>query len=248
MERRHTPLEHAIFCFKQQIKRPIKRVSKELLFHSPFRDAILPKYSYNFTPQQLFFLCDCLAETKHVPGDIAEIGCSVGRTTIFLNNYLDSEGVDKRYMALDTFSGFVSEDIAYEATKRSKERILYDAFRINSKRWFDATIAQNNITRVTSMKVDVNDFDLKTLGPLSFALLDVDLYRPMRKALPELYEALSPGGVMVVDDCTPHNFYWDGSHQAYLEFMKEIGHEPSIVHDKLGIVRKPYARTAKTEP
>ena len=57
----------------------------------------------------------------------------------------------------------------------------------------------NGITRVTSTQADVNKFDLRTLGPLSFVLFDVDLYRPMKKGLPELYEMLSPGGIMVLD-------------------------------------------------
>jgi len=45
---------------------------------------------------------------------------------------------------------------------------------------------QNAITRVKSIEADVNQYDLRTLGPLSFCLLDVDLYRPIRKSLKEL--------------------------------------------------------------
>ncbi|MPZ40311.1 MAG: hypothetical protein GEU95_20080 [Rhizobiales bacterium] len=30
----------------------------------------------------------------------------------------------------------------------------------------------------------------------------MDLYRPMKKAMPELYDVLSPGGIIVVDGWT----------------------------------------------
>ena len=96
----------------------------------------------------------------------------------------------------------------------------------------------NNIFRVRSIETDLNKYDLTTLGPLSFVLLDVDLYRPMKKSLPELYEALTPDGIIVVDDCSSADIRWDGSDQAYKEFMMEIDRSPQIIHGKLGIIRK----------
>jgi len=48
----------------------------------------------------------------------------------------------------------------------------------------------NCVGNVQFIKVDVNEFDLTTLGSLSFCLLNVDLYHPMKKAIPELYEVL----------------------------------------------------------
>ncbi len=98
---------------------------------------------------------------------------------------------------------------------------------------------QNALVGVRSIQADVNEYDLTALGPLSFVLLDVDLYRPMKKSLKELYEILSPGGIMIVDDCDSKDIRWDGSGQAYREFMKEINEAPRVVHGKLGEVRKP---------
>ena len=92
--------------------------------------------------------------------------------------------------------------------------------------------------RVKSIEADVNQYDLRTLGPLSFCLLDVDLYRPIRKSLKELYDVLSPGGIMVVDDCDESNRVWDGADQAYKEFMKDAGRPIEIRHGKLGLIRK----------
>jgi hypothetical protein len=94
------------------------------------------------------------------------------------------------------------------------------------------------VTRVRSIRADVNEFDLRSHGAISFCLLDVDLYRPTKKALGEIYSALSPGGMLVVDDCSPDDARWDGALQAYREFMSENGKPDEIVHKKLGLVRK----------
>jgi O-methyltransferase len=173
-----------------------------------------------------------------VAGSLLEIGCAAGLTTIFLNKYMDHQGIEKKYYTVDTFSGFVSEDIEFEVANRGKKHRLYTHYQVNSKRWFDGTMARNNISRVRSVQADVNKLDLSTFGPLSFVLLDVDLYRPMRKCLPELYELASPGSIIVVDDCNSKDIRWDGSDQAYKEFMGQIGQPAKIIHGKLGIIRK----------
>ena len=151
---------------------------------------------------------------------------------------MDAQNIPKDYYALDTFSGFVPEDVEFEVLERGKTANLLTAFQANKKEWFDGTMQHNDISRVRSIETDVNEYDLTTLGPLSFVLVDVDLYRPMKKSLPELYEALSPDGIIVVDDCSSADIRWDGSDQAYKEFMRKIGRSPQIIHGKLGIIRK----------
>jgi O-methyltransferase len=211
---------------------------KGIKYHSPFRKDFFPNFYYNFTAPQLCFLCQCLEDTRHVAGAIAEIGCANGYTTVFLNKYLDAQNIQKNYYAIDTFSGFVAGDIELEVAERDKTADMFTEFQVNKKKWFDATMRLNHIARVRSIETDVNRYDLATLGPLAFALLDVDLYRPIKKALPELYRVLSPDGIMVVDDCDSRHVQWDGSYQAYKEFMIEKDRSPQIIHGKLGIIKK----------
>lgn len=220
------------------MNRKLKKVIKEVLFNSRFRRYFFPRFVYNFTAPQLCFICQCIEDTKHVEGAIAEIGCANGSTTVFINKYMDAQNIQKNYYALDTFSGFVAKDIELEVVNRGKTADLFTSFQVNKKKWFDGTMQQNNIARVRSIEADVNKYDLTTLGPLSFVLLDVDLYRPMKKALPEIYQALSPNGIIVVDDCDSESIRWDGSDQAYKEFMAERDQSPQIIHSKLGIIKK----------
>ncbi len=204
-----------------------------------YEDNLYGKYdhSFNFSITQLIFLCQCLGKVKEVKGDIAEIGANEGKTTVFLNKYMDAEKIDKKYYALDTFSGFTSCDIDYEVSLRQKDPSFYTGFKA-SKKAFDIVMNRNKINRVVSIQADVNNYNLKSFGRLSFALLDVDLYRPMKKSLSELYDILTPNGIIVVDDCDNGNILWDGSDQAYKEFMHEINQPVEILFGKLGIIRK----------
>ena len=152
---------------------------------------------------------------------------------------MDAQDIYKKYYAVDTFSGFTDSDIAFEVSKRGKARDMYAMiFKINTKKYFDAALSINNITRVISIEADVNKYNFKELGPLSFVLLDIDLYLPIKKSLEKLYPMLSPGGMIIVDDCDPKDIRWDGTAQAYREFMKEIGQPAKIIHKKLGILLK----------
>jgi hypothetical protein len=48
---------------------------------------------------------------------------------------------------------------------------------------------------------------------------------------------LSPGGMIVVDDCKPVNQF-DGALQAYTEFTESEGLPSRYALDKLGILKK----------
>jgi hypothetical protein len=51
---------------------------------------------------------------------------------------------------------------------------------------------------------------------------------------------MAPGGVIVVDDCTPGQKY-EGECAAYLGFARRVGAPVDIRHDMLGVIRIPAA-------
>ena len=215
---------------------------KRALFWSPLRSYVLYKYRYAFTPAQLARLTALASEAVSVPGDFCEIGCYRGYTTVWLNRHLDAIAPHKRYWAIDTFGGFVPADVAHEQKERGKttgeDGRAFAKFTINSRAWFEATMRQNAITRVTAHAAAVQDFDFSPQARFCFALVDVDLYRPTVVSLEKLWPLLSPGGVVVVDDCQENHVY-DGSRQALEEFCAAHGLAFEIVEKKLGVIRKP---------
>jgi O-methyltransferase len=215
---------------------------KRGLFWSPLRPYLLYKYRYAFTPAQLARLTALATEAAAAPGDFCEIGCYRGYTTVWLNKHLDAIAPAKRYWALDTFDGFVAADVAHEQQVRGKDsagdRRALDKFTVNSQRWFDRTMQLNGITRVTSHAAAVQDFTFPAAARFCFGLIDVDLYRPTQAALEKLWPLLSPGGVIVVDDCHAGHVY-DGSRQALDEFCAQHQLRFEVTETKLGVLRKP---------
>lgn len=212
--------------------------AKALLGATPLRRHFFPHFAYNMTASQLVLLCAHLDRARAVPGAVLEVGCSSGMTTVFLNKFMDAERIDKEYVAIDTFAGFVQEDVRHEVEQRGKRASFFSGFRTNSRKWFDRTMRMNGIERVRSIEADVNRLDFAPFAPIAWCLLDVDLYRPTNKALPELYGLLSPGGFILVDDCDAGRTRWDGACQAYQEFCRAASLEENIVSG-IGIVQKP---------
>jgi O-methyltransferase len=212
--------------------------AKSIAFETPLARVIGARYAYNFRPNQLAFLCACITEVADVPGCVVEAGCFAGATTVYLGEHMRATGVDKPYYALDTFAGFIEAQRQYEVAARDKNPQAFGGFALNSKRWFDRTMQINQLDRVTSLRADVGEFDFSSLAPIAFCLLDVDLYLPTKAAIPRIYESLSPGGILVVDDCLEKNIF-DGACQAYGEFVRDSGLLSEIRHVKLGVIRKP---------
>ena len=108
---------------------------------------------------------------------------------------------------------------------------------MNKKAWFDYSMKLAGVTGVTSIEGDVTEFNFDGISPISFCLLDVDLYLPIKQCLPRIYGNMSPGGIIVVDDCESEQLY-DGAMQAYEEFVADIRVPKKVECGKLGVIHK----------
>lgn len=222
------------------IRLSIIKLLKDILNYLPGRKHFFYKYSFLFEPPQLAFIGNCIYETKDIEGSIIEIGCAEGMTTVFLKKYMNFYDIHKEYVCIDTFSGFTKADINYEAQKLKKDPdVLKTLFSFNRKSWVDRTLKMNKIYDVRTCVGDINVLDLKDINidKISFALVDLDLYLPILSALEKFYPLLEEGGMIVVDDCTDHE-YFDGAYLAYKEFCSKYNITEQIYEKRLGIIRK----------
>jgi hypothetical protein len=51
---------------------------------------------------------------------------------------------------------------------------------------------QHDVERVKSITADVFNFDFRSIAPISFCLLDVDLYLPIKNTLPKILRPVYP--------------------------------------------------------
>lgn len=217
----------------------LAKSARELAKAIAFRYTKLgvPRYPYNLEPIQLAQLVMELERVRPLQGSFVEIGVARGLTTRFLCEHIRVQrpphAID--YYALDTFSSFTDEDLNYEVEKRGKELPALRGFEYN-----DYAVWKRNFAEFPFLKAiqsDCSTFDYSRIAPIKLAFLDVDLYLPTQKTLPRIYDALIPGGAILVDDVLDNQVY-DGACQAYMEFCLARGLQPKVVGNKCGIIYK----------
>jgi O-methyltransferase len=223
-----------------RLTRAIRIIIKDISLKTGRNRQLFSLYPYMFSPAQLIFITDCIKSINSVPGSFVEIGCAYGATTVFLNKFMsdNKDLAERHYYAIDTFRSFVAEQADYEIQNRGKTPAIKKRFKENKKAWFDKSMAVHGVKRVKSIECDATQFDLSSLAPIAFCLIDVDLYIPVKDLLPKVLSVMSSGGIIIVDDCQPDQM-WDGAFQAYQEFARERNLPEEIVLEKLGIVRLP---------
>jgi predicted O-methyltransferase YrrM len=209
---------------------------KSFAFHSGLHRLLFYRYDYMFRPSELSLLVTSLTETSGMSGPIFEIGCAAGHTTVYLNKHLDDLEDSRDYVCLDTFAGFTKDDIAVEVGRGHDSNRYAYLFRAYRKEWFDQTMVNNRVERVTSIQADVNTFAFSPYEDISFCLIDVDLMRPVQQSLKEVFPRMAPGGIILVDDCRPSVKY-DGALAAYLEFVNAHNFPVDIREGKVGVIK-----------
>lgn len=212
---------------------------KYILYRLPFaRRVLAPRYPYNVNPGQLAVLVELVNATKGSNALVAEIGVDKGFSSVFLLEHLRTTKDPRPLHLFDTFSGFTPESIEAEVVTRGKDPTPYGKFRFGQEGIFRRNLQKLGFDNFVVHKGDASKVDWAALAPIGAVLLDIDVYAPTKAVLEAIWPHLAPGGGVVLDDCKPDTA-WDGSLQAYEEFIAEHGLPFERAGDKGGIVRKP---------
>jgi len=133
-----------------------------------------------------------------IPGDVVELGCYVGTTTLFLQRLLLAYKSDKQLHAYDSFEGLppkADQDASpageqFKAGElRAQRSEFVQHFRqaglplpVVHKAWF------SNLTSADMPQT------------IAFAFLDGDFYESIRDSLKLVWPRLAEGAVVIVDD------------------------------------------------
>ena len=176
------------------------------------------KYPYKIDPYQLVALVQLIEKTRPTNGSVIEIGVAQGDTSVFLLEHLQTIDDHRQLLLFDTFSGFTPESIDIEVTQRGKHISEYDKFRYGNEALFINRLKWSGYQHFKTFKGDASKFDWSIVAPIGAVLLDIDLYSPTKAILENIFPHICIGGGIVVDDCL-ENTPWDGSLQAYTEFI-----------------------------
>ncbi|MGH7812730.1 MAG: TylF/MycF/NovP-related O-methyltransferase [Candidatus Binataceae bacterium] len=220
---------------KDSAAAPLQNLLKRLAFRS---GLVKTGYDLLLEPNELLELMLALQRGETLAGEVIEVGVARGKTTVFLNRFLDSLNSPKAYFAVDTFSGFVAEDVEHERLKRGKENYSYTGFSYNSADIWRRNVVENNqLRRVRIIPEDIKKVHFDSGQAFSTALIDVDLYLPTKAALEIIYPLMAPGGTILVDDVCEDGPY-EGAHAAFIEYSSANRIKYRLLPPKCGIITR----------
>lgn len=160
-----------------------------------------------------------------IAGDVVECGVWRGGSMMMAALTLLDEGVLRQLWLYDTFAGM---PLPGEHDRTSSGQLAADRFAQESD-WASASLAEvrGNIAgtgypaeRVTYVPGKVEE-TLPGSVPERIALLrlDTDWYESTRHELMHLWDRLTPGGILIVDDYGK----WEGARKAVDEFLAARG-------------------------
>lgn len=152
---------------------------------------------------RIVHICHYVLETQHIEGDIVEFGCYTGNTARLIS------GITKKQVHVyDSFDGLPSTFENYAGEMRTPREALIATFNRDNIRL--PIINQGWFSDVKPEQVPEK---------ISFAHLDGDLYDSTIQPLNLIYDKMSQGGIILIDDYGADKWY--GVEQAVTEFFKD---------------------------
>lgn len=180
----------------------------------------------------LSYLCQTLE--NNIEGDIVELGCNVGTTSLFIRKTLNHYNSDKKFHIYDSFEGLPEKALEDENTtqrqyKKGSCKTSLEMFKSN----FEKFGLKEPIIHVGWFKeID----DIKYPEKISFAFFDGDFYTSIIDSFEKVYHKLSPGAAVLI-----HDYGWDvlpGVKRACDDFLKNKPEKVKVLSDQLGLLIK----------
>ena len=177
-----------------------------------------PIISPMVTPRHIEFILDSLEKTlvDDIVGDVVELGCNIGTTSVFIRKMLDVHKKGKNFHVYDSFEGlpkkreeddFSIEQYTEGSCRCSKDQFLrvFERFQLEVP-----TINSGWFSEIDNGKYPDN---------ISFAFFDGDFYQSITDSFHKIYHKLSKGAIVCV-----HDFGWEklpGAKKAGEDFLRD---------------------------
>jgi O-methyltransferase len=196
-----------------------------------------PIISEQMTPDRLLVVLTELEKTldANVPGDIVELGCYIGTTSLFIRRMLDEHpnGKGRELHVYDSFAGLPSKTnqdsspvgLAFVGGELmiSKKKLIQEFQKANlklpiiHKGWFS----------------ELKPEDLP--NNIAFGFLDGDFYQSIKDSLELVWPHLNEQGTVTIDDCLREAL--PGVSKAANEFFNKTKYSLKVKNN-IGIVNK----------
>ena len=153
-------------------------------------------------------LVKCLELTKDIPGDFVETGVWRGGASMLAQAFFMKNKINKKVYAADSFEGLPrpqvekypvdAGDIHFKlpSLSVSREEVEENFRQIN--------LLNENVIFVEGWFEDTLPILRESLDKISLLRLDGDMYDATWNSLVNLYDKLSIGGIIIIDDYSTH--------------------------------------------
>ena len=196
----------------------------------------IPIISGMVTNDEVSHILNYLYKTieNNVPGDIVELGCNVGTTSLFIRRLMDETKTNKKFFVYDSFEGLPEKTIQDQNTT---QRQFVQGQCKTSLETFKSNFAKYGLKEP---KINVGWFkeidDALYPEKISFAFFDGDFYTSIMDSFEKVYHKLSPGAALLI-----HDYGWEGLpgvENACNEFLKDKPEKVQVLGQKLGVLIK----------
>ncbi len=174
-----------------------------------------------------------LSSVLSLPGDVVELGCYRGLTSILLQKTIEAHTSTATLFVYDSFEGLPEKSIFDEVGPEASMRIKKDNKKIG-KGWFTTSIEDlkgNFSLFKTKLPIICPGWFSETLPhmlpeKIVFAHVDGDFYSSVFASLEAVYPRMVAGGIIIIDDYCDPSFHenlnaYPGVKRACDAFLKD---------------------------
>lgn len=136
--------------------------------------------------------------TRVVPGDVVELGCYTGTTSLFIQRALREDSIERVFHVYDSFSGLPPK-VAQDSSPAGTQFIAGEL--VASKQQFIKHFKQAGLPLPVIHKCWFEELTPQDLPKqIAFAFLDGDFYTSISSSLDVITPLLGRGSCVIVDD------------------------------------------------
>lgn len=195
-----------------------------------------PIISGMVTKEQVSLILNNLDKTltSNIIGDIVELGCNVGTTSIFIRKILDIYRSSKIFHVYDSFEGLPPK---LKEDESDSERQYKEGYCKTSLEVFLNNFEIQKLTKLVINKGWFKNID-DSLYPekISFAFFDGDFYSSIIDSFEKVYPKLSSGARVII-----HDYGWEalpGCKKACDDFLEDKPEKIEMLQIGIGLMIK----------
>ena len=172
---------------------------------------------------------------QKIAGDIAEFGCYIGTTSVFIRRLMDlyQQSGERTFWAYDSFQGLPDK---HQADASSVGSAFQSGELAVSKKQFLQTFHKTHLSPPRTVKAWFSDITPAQLpDQIAFAFLDGDFYESIYDSLKLVWPRMVRGGVVTIDDYSREAL--PGVERAVHDFFNGTPDNLHFAHH-IGIIKK----------